>query len=78
MKIRVLYKPFIWYKQNGLPMKKHGEVEDLIFYFENGYVFLRGSYWRKPCDSLENCFKAIKSYFYGTNNDIVDFLQMVE
>ena len=50
--------------------------EEFIFIYEGNLIKINGSSWYKPVNNLEDCFKAIKSYLYGTHYDIVDFLMM--
>lgn len=52
------------------------EKHEFMFNWDGKTVKIIGSSWSKPCDNLENCFSAIRSYFYGTGYKIVDLLQM--
>lgn len=51
-------------------------AQEFFFTWENNIV--KTNNWQKPCYTLENVFKAIKTYFYGTQYEIIDFIQMNE
>ena len=50
--------------------------ESFIFKFEDNT--LRIGNWSRNVDTLEDCFKAIKGYFYDSHYHIVDFIPLQE
>lgn len=51
-------------------------TEEFIFKWEDEFIQIFN--WKKPALTIEDCFKTIKSYFYGTPYDILDFHRMID
>lgn len=80
MRIKVITKHFIIVKPgtNKVPQTVHFDREEEFFFnYIDGYVLLEGSGFKKKVNNLEECFKTIKSFFNGSNYEIVDFVQMI-
>ncbi len=77
MNIKVVVKHWI-YKSPPAGLKpaiiEYDYIQEFFFTWENNII--KTNNWSKPVDTLEQCFKAIKGYFYGTHYDIIDFVKM--
>jgi hypothetical protein len=81
MKIKVFTKHYIPIKPatSTAPMTVQYDFEqEFIFIFDQNIIQLQNSTWCKTCDSLDDCFKAIKGYFSTCNYHINDIVQMME
>ena len=81
MKIKVVTKHYIIIKPETAKCPAQVQYdfdEDFIFIYENNIVKIQGSSLKKQANILEDCFKDIKSYFYGSNYAIVDFAKLID
>lgn len=74
MKIKVLTAHKIQRVISNNVQTFYDYTEEFMFKWEEGFIYIFN--WKHPAPTLEDCFKGIKSYFYGTHYDILDFFEM--